>query len=76
MNKHEFIKPDGMSDVDWLRHLQWMAEMGRQASEGYAQHLARLTPDAGYSKALLQAHYKALHAVADSQSDTLHPQKD
>lgn len=76
MDNHEFIKPDGMSDADWFRHLQRMAGMRRQASEGYEQHLARLTPDADHSKALLQAHYKALHAVADSQGDTHHPQKD
>lgn len=76
MNDHECVKPDGMTDADWLRHLQWMAEMGRQTSEGYAQHLARLTPDADHSKALLQAHYKALHAVTDSRGDMPHPQKD
>jgi hypothetical protein len=33
----------------------------KQANESYAEHLARVMPDADNSKALLQAHYKALH---------------
>jgi hypothetical protein len=76
MHNHELTKPEHMSEQDWLRHLQWVAEMGCQASEGYAQHLARLTPDADRSKDLLQAHYKALHAVADSRPGEDMPRKD
>ena len=32
-----------------------------QEKENYAEHLARVIPDADHSKALLQAHYKTLH---------------
>ena len=40
---------------------------GQQEKENYAEHLARVIADADHSKALLQAHYKALHsAPADS----------
>ena len=61
MDNRTYTKPEHMDEQDWLRHLQWIAEMDRQASEGYAQHLARVMQDADQSKALLQAHYRALH---------------
>jgi hypothetical protein len=36
-------------------------------TENYAEHLARVMPDADSSKALLKARYKALH---DAEDDT------
>jgi len=76
MDKQEHPKPEHADDEQWLRHLQWIAQMGRQASESYAEHLARVTQDADLSKALLQARYRALHAMADGQLGALLPGKD
>lgn len=42
----------------------------KQANESYAEHLARVMPDADNSKALLQAHYKALHHADPDYTDT------
>ncbi|MCB1688549.1 MAG: hypothetical protein KDI33_08690 [Halioglobus sp.] len=39
-----------------------------QEREDYAEHLARVLPDADHSRALLQAHYKALHTAPSSRS--------
>jgi hypothetical protein len=50
-------------------HLDGMAVQGNQAKENYAEHLARVTPDADHNKALLQAHYKALHNIDPDYTD-------
>lgn len=42
------------------------------ATENYAEHLARVTPDADSSKALLKARYKALHHPEDDHADDSH----
>ena len=42
---------------------------GEQEKENYAEHLARVIPDADHSKALLQAHYKALQSPQPSIND-------
>ena len=46
-----------------------------QEKENYAEHLARVIPDADHSKALLQAQYKTLHTAtsADSTSESDSP---
>lgn len=49
---------------------QGMDVMGEQANESYAEHLARVMPDADNSKALLQAHYKALHDANPDNTGT------
>jgi hypothetical protein len=76
MDHGELKKPEHIDEQDWLRHLQWMAEMGRLTSESYAEHLARVTQDADHSKALLQARYRALHAIADAQPGERQTRKD
>jgi hypothetical protein len=38
--------------------------------EDYAEHLARVTPDADRNKALLQARYKALHDAEPDNADS------
>lgn len=43
---------------------------GDQEREDYAEHLARVTPDADQNKALLQARYKALHDADPENPDT------
>lgn len=76
MDKQKTNKPEHIDDDAWLQHLRWMARTGRQAGESYAEHLARVTQDADRSKALLQARYRALHAMADGQLGSLLPGKD
>lgn len=76
MNNDALTKPEHMSEQDWLQHLQWLAHTGRQAGEGYAEHLARVRLDADHSKALLQAQYRSLHAATHSHTDLSHPGKD
>jgi hypothetical protein len=39
------------------------------ATENYAEHLARVMPDADSSKALLKARYKALHDAEHDDTD-------
>jgi hypothetical protein len=41
-----------------------------QEKENYAEHLARVIPDADHSKALLKAHYKALHTDPSTECTT------
>jgi hypothetical protein len=36
---------------------------GEAEREHYAEHLAKVTPDADHNKALLQARYRALHGA-------------
>ena len=46
---------------------------GEPSTESYAEHLARVTPNADSSKALLKARYKARH---DAEQDADHNKTD
>jgi len=46
---------------------------GEPSTENYAEHLARVTPNADSSKALLKARYKARH---DAEQDANHDDTD
>jgi len=63
-------KPEHMTDEVWLQYLQWMELTGRPLHGNYAEHLARARADADRNKALLQAHYRALHDAEPSHSGT------
>lgn len=76
MDNDALTKPEHMSEQEWLQHLQWLADMGRQVGEGYAEHLARVRLDADYSKALLQAQYRALHEGTHRHTNLRQPGKD
>lgn len=76
MNDNDFTKPQHVSEQQWLQQLRTLASVGRQTGEGYAEHLARVTQDADHSKALLQAHYRALHAAAGEDPSLPQPAKD
>jgi hypothetical protein len=42
----------------------------KEETENYAEHLARVTPDANSSKALLQARFKELHDIEHDDTNT------
>ncbi len=63
MNEHDSTKPQTTSEPAWLLHLEQVAGTAHPVGEAYAEHLARVTPDADCSRALLQANYRALHTA-------------
>lgn len=64
MDSQDSKTPAHGNAQDGHRHLPSMPALGRHDGETYAEHLSRVTQDADYARALLQAHYRALHAVA------------
>lgn len=64
MDSQDSNTPTHGNEQDWHRHLPSMPAMGRRDGESYAEHLSRVTQDADDARALLQAHYRALHALA------------
>jgi hypothetical protein len=57
-------------DISPEEHAKKSDTRDEPATENYAEHLARVTPDPECSKALLKARYKALHDAEHSGTDT------
>lgn len=60
MDDKSFNEPEHVSKEAWLRYLQQMAALDERAHKKYTEHLIQMQPNADYSKASLQARYKAL----------------